>query len=115
MRAYGQDTVIVSQMTKNDDQIPSSKENIVSLTIAEEIMAEAAKWLTALGREHVSDEELSAHQNWLNSSESHRVAFDDLSAFVGELSILKELEGIDETVERVDSKNVRLCKLHIDC
>lgn len=70
--------------------------NIVALESAEEIEAQAASWLTTLGRDEVTDTDRKKFQTWLAQSERHRRAFNNLSAMWDDLAILKDLNDIAE-------------------
>ncbi len=70
--------------------------NIITLPTRREIEAEAASWLSLLGRDRVSDEERTRFNNWLNQSDRHREIFESISALWGDLEQLKELKDIGE-------------------
>jgi transmembrane sensor len=75
-----------------------SGDKVVPLPNAQQIEAEAAAWLTLLGREHVSNEERAEFNRWLRHGERNRVAFKELSALWGDLEILKDLNDIGAAV-----------------
>lgn len=68
--------------------------NIVPLPSLEAIEAEAAEWLTILGRDDIADEDLANFQKWRAASDRHRAVFEELSALWGDLEILKSLDEI---------------------
>ncbi len=72
--------------------------NIVTLPNLESIEAEAASWITVLGREKVTKAEMAELKLWLNQSERHRSVFNDLTGLWDDLSVLKELDDIAESV-----------------
>lgn len=76
----------------------SSTKNIITLPNIESIEAEAASWLTLLGREKVSAADMSELKLWLNQSERHRHVFNELTDLWDDLSVLKELDDIAESV-----------------
>ncbi len=76
----------------------SKIKNIVTLLSIDSIEAEAASWITVLGREQVSKAEMSELKFWLNQSERHRNAFNELTDLWDDLSVLKELDDIAESV-----------------
>ncbi|MGE0409630.1 MAG: FecR domain-containing protein [Amphiplicatus sp.] len=71
-------------------------DNVVMLPGAEELRTEAAAWITVLGREHVSGEDLIAFRAWLAKSDQHQTAFESLSTVCADLPILRELDDIAE-------------------
>ena len=73
----------------------SESKNIITFPSLETIEAEAAAWLTALGRQHVPPEELARFKAWLTQSERHRKAFSGMSALWEDLEVLKDLADID--------------------
>ena len=79
----------------------SSRKNIITLPNIENIEAEAASWITVLGREQVSETELSELKLWLSQSERHRSAFNELTDLWDDLDILKELDDIAESVPKL--------------
>jgi len=80
----------------------SSRKNIITLPNIEIIEAEAASWITVLGREQVSETELSELKLWLSQSERHRSAFNELTDLWDDLDILKELDDIAESVPKLE-------------
>tara|TARA_R110001592_G_scaffold45983_1_gene146640 strand:- start:3184 stop:4248 length:1065 start_codon:yes stop_codon:yes gene_type:complete len=76
----------------------SSTKNIITLPSVESIEAEAASWITVLGREKISATDMSECKLWLNQSERHRQIFNGLTDLWDDLSILKELDDIAESV-----------------
>jgi transmembrane sensor len=76
----------------------SNIKNIVTLPSLETVEAEAASWLTVLGREKVSKADMSELKLWLGQSERHRNAFNELADLWDDLSVLKELDDIAESV-----------------
>jgi len=80
----------------------SSRKNIITLPNIENIEAEAASWITVLGREQVSETELSELKLWLSQSERHRSAFNELTDLWDDLDILKELDDIAESVPKLE-------------
>lgn len=82
----------------------SNIKNIVTLPSIESIEAEAASWLTVLGRENVSKTDLSELKFWLNQSERHRNTFNELADLWDDLSVLKELDDIAESVATLPDK-----------
>lgn len=76
----------------------SKIKNIVTLPSIECIEAEAASWITVLGREKVSEAEMAELKLWLNQSERHRNVFNELTDLWDDLSVLKELDDIAESV-----------------
>ncbi len=77
----------------------SKIKNIVTLPSIESIEEEAASWITVLGREIVSDAEMAELKLWIKKSERHRNVLNDLTGLWDDLSILKELEDIAESVK----------------
>lgn len=69
-------------------------EKVVPLPSAQQVEAEAAAWLTVLGREHVTAEERAEFKRWLRHSERHRAAFEALSSLWEDMEILQDLEDI---------------------
>ena len=84
-------------MNSSNDRKPD--DNIVSLPSAEGIEADAAAWLTVLGREEVSERDRAEFERWLGASDRHRATFRELSELWGELALLKELDDIAESME----------------
>ena len=76
----------------------SSPKNIITLPSIESIEAEAASWIIVLGREKINEADLSEFKYWLNQSERHRSAFNELTDLWDNLNILKELDDIAESV-----------------
>ena len=76
----------------------SSTKNIITLPNIENIEAEAASWITVLGREKVSATDMLEFKLWLNQSERHRHVFNELTDLWDDLSVLKELDDIAESV-----------------
>lgn len=76
-----------------------SDDKVVPLPSSEEIKAEAAAWLTVLGRQDIAESDRRQFARWLGASDRHRAAFEELSAFWDELEILKELDDIAESME----------------
>ncbi|MBL4765868.1 MAG: FecR family protein [Colwellia sp.] len=76
----------------------SKIKNIVTLPSIESIEAEAASWITVLGREKVTKADMSELKLWLKQSERHRNAFNELTDLWDNLTILKELDDIAESV-----------------
>lgn len=74
------------------------KKNIITLPSRKDIEAEAASWMTVLGRERISDKDRAKLKSWLRQSERHREVFDEMSALWGDLEILKDLTDIGEAV-----------------
>lgn len=71
-------------------------DNIIPLQSTEEIEAEAASWLTVLGRENLSQEDITNFNKWLSQSERHREAFEEIKLYWDDLAVLKELDDIAE-------------------
>jgi transmembrane sensor len=76
----------------------SNIKNIVTLPSLESIEAEAASWITVLGRENVSKADILALDAWLSQSERNRNAFNELTDLWDDLSVLKELDDIAKSV-----------------
>jgi transmembrane sensor len=72
-------------------------ENIIPLPGRDDIEAEAASWLTVLGRECVAEADIYEFNQWLNQSDRHRVVFKELAALWDDLEVLKELDDIAES------------------
>lgn len=72
--------------------------NILTLQGEEEIEAEAAAWLTAMGRETISESERGEFNRWLKQSDRHQVAFNELSALWEDMAVLQDLKDIAESV-----------------
>lgn len=89
---------VMKKMTENEN-------NIVTLPSMENIEAEAASWLTVLGREHVSEEDKGKLNQWLGQSARHRAAFKQLSALMGDLPILKELCDIEVSTPQENKRS----------
>ncbi len=79
------------------------KKNIITLPSRKDIEAEAASWMTVLGREHISDKDRAKFKTWLRRSERHREVFDEMSALWGDLEILKDLTDIGEAVAQTEA------------
>ena len=69
---------------------------IIMLPTRKEIEAEAASWLSLLGRDSVSNDERVKFNNWFNQSDRHREVFESMSALWGDLDRLKDLIDIGE-------------------
>lgn len=78
-----------------------TEDNIIALPSAEDIEAQAASWLTVMGREDVSSTDTTRFTLWLKKSERHRDAFRAVSALWDDLAILKELDDIAEAMVEV--------------
>ena len=78
------------------DHRPDDK--VVALPSSQEIEAEAAAWLTVLGRQEVADSERAQFARWLGASDRHRAAFEELAALWDDLEILKELDDIAQSM-----------------
>ncbi len=76
----------------------SDTRKVVTLLGNDDLEAEAASWLTVLGRENLSKDELADFNQWLNQSVGHRAAFDEISGLWDDLAILKDLDDIAEAV-----------------
>ena len=72
--------------------------NIVDLPTLPTLEEEAAAWIAILDCEEVSSSVLESFRRWLQKSDRHQEAFDELSALWGELAVLKELDDIAESV-----------------
>jgi transmembrane sensor len=83
-----------------------SEGKIVTLPNVQQIDAEAAAWLTVLGREHVTEEDRAELKRWLRQSERHRAAFEALGALWDDLEILKDLDDIGAAMSRVPEARV---------
>jgi transmembrane sensor len=88
----------------------SKSENIVTLPSIESIEAEAASWITVLGREKVTEAEKAELKLWLNQSERHRVVFTELTELWDDLSVLKELDDIAESVVSIPEQQSSFVK-----
>lgn len=75
-----------------------TEDNIIALPSVEDIEAEAASWLTVLGREDVASTDMARFRLWLKKSERHREAFRTLSALWDDMTVLKELDDIAEAM-----------------
>ena len=75
----------------------SDSEKIVPLPGEAEIEADAASWLTVMGREQVSEAEIAEFHRWMKQSDRHRAAFNELSDLWDDLAILQELDDIAES------------------
>ena len=73
-----------------------SDDNIVVLPRSDHIRAQAAAWLVALERDHVSDKDRADFKRWLRVSDRHREAFEELSMLWADLAILQDLEDVAE-------------------
>ena len=70
---------------------------IVTLPVNEELEAQAAQWLTVMGREVVTDSDYIQLKKWLDQSDRHRTTFEKLNALWDDLVVLKELDDIAES------------------
>ena len=75
----------------------NNPKNIHALQGSDAIEAQAATWLTVMGRENVSQTDLNELNQWLKQSDRHRAAFDRLSYLWEDLAILQELDDIAQS------------------
>ena len=76
-----------------------SDDKVVTLPSSQEIEAQAAAWLTVLGRQDVAASDRAQFARWLGASDRHRAAFEELSALWDDLEILKELDDIAQSMD----------------
>lgn len=80
-----------------------ARSNIVPLRTKKAVEAEAAAWLTILGRETLSEADKQKFLAWRHANQQNKDAFEALSAFWGEMEVLKELDDIAQATPAEDA------------
>jgi transmembrane sensor len=90
----------------------SEIDNVVTLPSPDDIETQAASWLTVLGRADLNESDKADFERWLNSSDRHRAAFNELAALWDDMSVLKELDDIAESAIAVSDSRPRFWQSH---
>jgi transmembrane sensor len=100
----------LAQEKKRQVKMSDSEAKVVTLPNVQQIEAEAAAWMTVLGRDCIGDEDRAEFKRWLRQSERHRATFEALGALWDDLEVLKELDDIGEAMSRTSMQRVPLVR-----